>query len=146
MQLSADKDKSKWQRTADFVFGLPADDSIFLGMWSYHFVNDDDDYQSNHYLVGITYEGFFGGTFENSKGERSWSFGVHRDVYCTAQGIVSIKTGYRFGLLYGYDNMDLFDTGLFPMLQLYADLQYKKVGVQFAWAGSALTAGIFFRF
>lgn len=60
--------------------------------------------------------------------------------------MVSMEIGYRLGILYGYDSMQLSDTGLFPLLQLYSDLHYKNVGVQFCWTGSVLTVGFLIRF
>jgi hypothetical protein len=137
---------SGWGRFTDFVVGQTADDTIYLGMWSYHFIDNEDDYETTHNLVALTYRGIFLGTFENSLDDRTWGAGVQRDMYRTELGIFSMEIGYRLGLLYGYDSMQVADTGLFPLLQVYSDLHYEHVGVQLAWAGSTVTAGFFFRF
>ncbi len=129
----------------DFVVGQPAQDTIYLGMWSHHFIDNSDDYQTTHNLLAITYRGFYGGTFQNSLRRSYLGGGIPRDVYRTNIDIISIEIGYRLGILYGYDSMELYDNGLFPLLQLYSDLDYKNVGVQFSWAGSALTVGFLIR-
>lgn len=100
-------------------------------MWSHHFIDNSDDYQTTHNLLAITYRGFYGGTFQNSLDDRTWGVGIQRDVYRTNLDIISIEIGYRLGILYGYDSMEVYDTGLFPLLQLYSDLHYKNVGVCF---------------
>ncbi len=145
-ELTRENKQSEWRQLGEFVVGHPADDTIYLGMWSYHFIDNDDDYQTTHNLLAITYRGYFGGTFINSLDDRTWGAGVQRDVYRTEMGIFSMEIGYRLGLLYGYDSMQIANTGLFPLLQVYSDLHYEHVGVQFAWAGSTVTAGFFFRF
>ncbi len=128
------------------LWGQPAMDSLYLGMWSYHFVDDDDEYQSTHNLIGFTYAGVFLGTFENSRNDRTWGIGIQRDVYRTTWGILSVEAGYRLGMMHGYDKMELYDSGLFPLFQLYSDVRYKNLGIQFSWGGSALTAGFLVRF
>ncbi len=97
-------------------------------------------------LMAMIYRGYIGGTFINSLDDLTWGAGVQLDVCRTALGIFSMEIGYRLGLLYGYESMQMANTGLFPLLQLYSDLHYEHVGVQFAWAGSTVTAGFFFRF
>ena len=137
---------SGWNRFADFVVGQPADDTIYLGMWSYHFIDNDDDYETAHKLLALTYRGYFAGTFINSLSDRTVGAGLQRDMYRTELGILSLEIGYRLGLMYGYDSMQVANTGLFPLLQVYSDFHFEHFGVQFAWAGSTVTAGLLFRF
>lgn len=129
-----------------FLLGDPASDSIYLGMWSYHAVDDDESYSSTHNLIGITYKSVFAGTFENSHDNRAWAVGFQRDVYRTALSELSVDMGYRLGMMYGYEKLEIYDSGIFPLLQLYSDISYKKIGAQIAWAGSVVTAGLFLRF
>lgn len=144
--FSQEDGASGWERFREFVVGQPAQDTIYLGMWSHHFIDNSDDYQTTHNLLAITYRGFYGGTFQNSLDDRTWGAGIQRDVYRTNLDSISIEIGYRLGILYGYDSMEVYDTGLFPLLQLYSDLHYKNVGVQFSWAGSVVTVGFLVRF
>ncbi len=130
----------------DFLYGQPAQDSIYLGMWSLHFIDDDDDYTNTHNLLGMVYKGIFLGTFLNSHDERAWALGIQRDVYKTKVDVLDVDIGYRFGMMHGYENLQLFDTEIFPLLQLYGDFSYKKLGIQFSWAGTVVTAGFFIRF
>ncbi|MGI9536945.1 MAG: hypothetical protein ACR2PB_07735 [Desulfocapsaceae bacterium] len=135
-----------WQHIYQLFKGEPAQNSIYLGMWSHHIIDNDDEYQTTHNLLGITYRGFFGGTFINSVDEQAWGAGVQRDLYSTKYEVISMELGYRLGVLYGYDSMQMANSGLFPLLQMYADLHYEHIGIQLSWAGSAITAGFFLRF
>ena len=128
------------------VWGQPAMDSVYLGMWSYHFIDDNDEYQSTHNLIGLTYQGIFAGTFLNSRDNRAWGLGWQRDVYKSRWGALNAEIGYRLGILYGYEKMELWDTGVFPLLQVYSDVRFKNIGMQFSWGGSAVTAGFFVRY
>ncbi len=98
------------------------------------------------FTMKIRDKGIFAGTFENSKDDRTWTAGIQRDVYRTNLGVLSVDIGYRLGLMYGYETMEIADSGIFPLLQVYSDLRYKMVGVQFSWAGSVVTAGCILHF
>jgi hypothetical protein len=124
----SEQGEEKQQGFWGFLWGIPAENSINLGMWSYHFIDNDDSYRTTHNLIAITYKGIFGGTFENSKDDRTWTAGVQRDVYRTNLGVLSVDMGYRLGLMYGYDKMEIFNSGIFPLLQVYSNLRYKRVG------------------
>lgn len=137
-----EKEKNFW----DFLRGIPAENSINLGMWSYHFIDNDDSYRTTHNLIAITYKGIFAGTFENSNDDRTWTAGIQRDIYSTNLGVLSVDIGYRLGLMHGYEKMVIADSGITPLLQVYSDLRYKMVGVQFSWAGSVVTAGCILHF
>jgi hypothetical protein len=128
------------------IWGQASMDTAYLGMWSYHFVDDDDEYQTTHDFLGLTYKGIFGGTFENSRADRTWALGVQRDFYRTAWGPFNTEIGYRFGMMYGYEKMQLWDSGLFPLFQVYTDVRYKNIGLQFSWGGSAVTFGFLIRY
>jgi hypothetical protein len=129
----------------DFVKGEQAPSAVYAGMWSRHVVNSDDDYRSNHELLGLCYRGMFVGTFRNSHDNRGWGAGVQRDVYRGSVRDATWRFGYRAGIVYGYEELSLFDTKLFPFIQTYADLSYKQGGVELSWAGSTLLIGFFWR-
>lgn len=130
----------------NFLWGEPAEDSLMLGMWSFHFVDNDDSYQTNNQLLGISYRGYYAGAFKNSHDNQTWTLGFQREIYQTEMDFLSVSVGYKAGLMYGYETMQLFDTKLFPLFQVYTNLSYKRVGIQLAWAGSVLTAGFVIKF
>jgi len=138
-------DRGWRQALSDFLKGEEASTALYAGMWSRHFINNDDDYLSNHDLLGLCYRGMFVGTFRNSHGNRGWGAGVQRDVYRGSVRDASWRFGYRAGIVYGYEELSLFDTKLFPFVQTYADLSYKKGGVELSWAGSTVLIGFFWR-
>ena len=111
-------------------------------MWSEHFLDGNDDKRTRHDLVGISYHGYFLGTFLNSHDDRSWGLGMQRAMYKNRDYSLDFELGYRAGLMYGYDDSyEIGDTKLFPLLQVLADVGYGPVGVQFSWAGEVVTAG-----
>ncbi len=116
-----------------------------MGMWSRHFINNKDDYRTNHELVGACYNGYFFGTFKNSHSDRGGGAGFQRDVYRGQVRDAAWRFGYRAGIVYGYEELSLFDTKLFPFVQPYADLSYKQGGVELSWAGSTVLIGFFWR-
>jgi len=131
----------KWE----FLPGEPARNSIYLGMWSYHFWGDSD-YRTDNNLIGGVYRGCYAGTFINSHDDRTTSIGWQRDFYTRTREDLRLDVGYRFGIMHGYDEFSIGNSKLFPLLQFYADVAYKQVGVQFTWVGQAVTAGFLIRF
>ncbi|MBM9536999.1 hypothetical protein JWG43_07955, partial [Desulfobulbus alkaliphilus] len=125
--------------------GQPASDSLYLGLWSWHFINNDDNYRSRHDLIGLSLQGIFLGTFLNSHNNRTWAAGWQRDIYSQCYDKLSLQTGYRIGLMHGYEELSLGNSRLFPLLQVYNDISYRNIGVQFSWAGSVILAGFFLR-
>lgn len=129
----------------DLVLGEPGQDNLYVGMWSHHFLKGNEEYQTQNDLFGVSYNGYFFGTFINSHDVRAWSGGVQRDVYGNRWRRLKLEGGYRAGLLYGYDNITVGDTKVGPLLQLYADVSYRQVGLQFSWALEVVTAGFLVR-
>jgi hypothetical protein len=135
-------DERSW---SEVVWGQRAADKLYLGLWSHHFLDGDDGHRTDNDLIGVAYRGWFLGTFVNSDDDRSYSAGVQRDVYRRSAGNIRFDAGYRLGLLYGYDSYQIGNSKLFPALQLYGDLSFYRLGVQFSWAAEVVTAGFFLR-
>lgn len=129
----------------DIIVGEPSQDNLYLGMWSHHFLKGNEEYQTQNNLVGLSYHGYYFGTFINSYDDRAWSAGLQRDVYSDRWRWLKLEGGYRSGLLYGYDAITLGDTKLGPLFQLYADVSYRRWGLQFSWALEVVTAGFLVR-
>lgn len=140
---SNEMNASSWKTR---FWGRPFRNHLYLGMWSYHFQpRDGQDW--NNQLIAVSYHGYYAGTFYNTFSDRSWSLGVQRQWFQNNYGPLDVEVGYRAGLLNGYKNhMNLYDTHLFPLFQVVADIDYKGLGVEFSWAGVVLTAGFFYRF
>ncbi len=139
-------DEIRESEVLGLLWGEPGEDTIMLGMWSYHFVDNDDSYQTNNQLLAVSYKGYYAGTFINSHDNRTWSLGVERDIYRAGMDSLAVSVGYRAGIMYGYETMQIFETKLFPLFQVYTNLSYKWVGVQLTWAGSVVTSGFVFKF
>jgi len=133
-----------------YLWGAPSPNAIYLGTWSHHFNEESrrNNRQTNH-LVGLSYNGYYAGTFLNSNNDRVWSAGVQRTLASSQLGAVNLSAGYRLGLMHGYDERLTSLAGktpLFPILQLTLDATVKNVGVQLSWAGSVVTAGFTYHF
>jgi len=139
----------KPEQTSDWwtaIVGESWGNKLYLGMWSEHFLDGNDDKRTRHDLVGINYHGYFLGTFLNSYDDRSWGLGLQRAMYKNRYHSLDFELGYRAGLMYGYEGTyEIGDTKLFPLFQLLADVGYGPVGVQFSWAAEAVTAGFFIK-
>lgn len=140
---------NSFSENADWVsqwWGRPARDHIYLGMWTVHLQPGKDQENTNN-LIGMTYDGYFGGTFINTHGDRTWSAGWQRTLFQERYGDIEVEAGYRAGMMYGYRKfLNLYDTGFFPLLQTVLDIDYKGFGVQLSWAGVVVTAGFYYRF
>jgi hypothetical protein len=133
----------KW----DLLPGEPARNSLYLGMWSYHFdETDDDDFRTDNHLIGGAYRGCYAGTFINSSNDRTISLGWQRDFFTREWSDARLDLGYRAGIMYGYDDYSLGSTKLFPLAHLYADVEYRNFGVQFSWVAQVVTVGFLIRF
>jgi hypothetical protein len=139
-------DKWNISHLLESAWGEPAFSKLYLGMWSEHIVDDDDEYISNHQMLGVVLKGYFVGTFLTSHDNRGWAAGVQRDVYRDNWRGFTWEVGYRAGLVYGYEQLSISETKLFPLLLLYGDVGYEKIGLQFSWTASVVTAGFYLKF
>jgi len=110
---------------------------IHIGMWSTH-VFDISRGLANNWLVGVSWRGFYGGTFVNSFGNRSFAGGIYRTVIHGEDGPVVPALGYRVGVVTGYDERFMPLAGkmpALPMVQVVGDLEMGRMGLELAWAG-----------
>jgi len=118
------------------IAGKPIKNRIYIGMLSYHFRKQalyDDNYKN--FGMSFAHKGYYAAAFKNSYNDCTISAGLQR-FWCKYQikNNFNFVLGYRFGLLYGYDERMDKITGrmkVFPFVLPYANLQYKKVGIEF---------------
>jgi hypothetical protein len=123
-------DPDFWQK----LWGKKARDAILLGMWSIHvdgtgeYFGDGSNNDQNH-LVGLQYYGFSAGTFINSKDDRAYYFGPAREVYShNFTDDTRFDIGYKFGLLYGYDD-ELINVGGMSIFAIATfGISWKRLG------------------
>ena len=126
----------------DALWGRPFSDHLYLGMWTLHFQPGDDQETMNN-LVGLTYKGYFVGTFRNTHSDQVVAAGWHRALYKDKWGVFDVEAGYRLGLMYGYTK---FLPRLAPLPQAVIDIDYNGFGVELAWAGVVFSGGFYYRF
>jgi len=143
----AHSNRSFWQAIA----GKPINNRIYLGMWSYHFrkkARHDDD--SNNLGVSLVHKGYYAAAFKNSYNDLTISAGIQRSwCECPIRKNFDFILGYRLGLIYGYDERMDKTAGrmkVFPYILPFADLQYKKVGIEFQTFIYVVTASFYFNF
>jgi hypothetical protein len=97
-------DSDMWQT----IWGQKAQDAILLEMVSCHLSGSGNifgsgDSEEHNQLLGVQYYGLTAGTFINSHHDRSFLFGVAREVYTReiAEN-TRLDIGYNLGLLEGY--------------------------------------------
>ena len=138
-------DSNIWQK----IWGKKARDAILLGMWSLHldgtgeYFGSGSNNDQNH-LLGVQYYGLTAGTFINSKDGRAWFFGPTREVYSrnfTADTRFDI--GYKFGLLYGYDD-DLRNVdGISIFSGIFFGISWKRIGFDLGIIPTGIITGNF---
>lgn len=119
----------------EFIKGVPARDSLHLGMWSLHLDGSGDIFGSgknneHNHLIGVQYMGFNAGTFINSHDNRTYSVGLSREVY-SRQYTENLRfdAGYKLGLLYGYkDNLPSIK-GVSGYAMPVFGLSWRRIGV-----------------
>jgi hypothetical protein len=112
------------------VKGTPMDDSIMLGMQSYHTSNRHDFNEKNN-LVGIEYRGYTFNTLKNSFNDQSYLAGVSRQIWqkhvCKN---LDVNLQYKAGLLYGYKDRYPNIGGITPLALPFVGVTVmKKIGV-----------------
>lgn len=114
---------------------------IYFGMWTSH-VRDPGGGLDANSLIGLAFHGFYGATFTNSYGERSVAAGIQRSFTSPKDGSLTTALGYRVGLVTGYDQRFLGVAGKTPALpfaQLVGSLDHRKLGVELAYSGLAVS-------
>jgi hypothetical protein len=118
-------------------------------MWSTHF-RDLRRGLSNNWLIGLGWGRFYGGTFVNSFGHRSFTAGIQRTVAKSDEdGAIVRSFGYRLGVVSGYDERFISIaswTPVLPLAQLLGSLETGRTGLDVGWAGLVGTVGPSFRF
>jgi hypothetical protein len=127
----------------------PLGTRVYFGMWSTHFRDLHRGLNSNQ-LIALAHRGYYGGTFINSFGDRSIVGGIQRSLKRTERSSSAAPTlGYRMGLLTGYDERFLGIAGKVPVLpfaQILGGLDYRRIGVELAYAGVVGSLAVNYRF
>jgi hypothetical protein len=116
---------------------------VYVGLWTTHFRDIGKGLRQN-WLLGVNYRGFYGGTFVNSFGGRSFTAGIQRTVARGADGTVVPRAGYRLGLVTGYDERFWSLAGKTPVLpfpQILGGVDSGITGIELGIAPLVATLG-----
>lgn len=121
---------------------------IYVGLWSTHF-RDLARGPRQNWLVGLGWRGFYGGTFVNSFGNRSFTAGIQRTVARGEDDAIVPSLSYRLGVVSGYDERFMAIASRLPVLplgQLLGGVEAGRAGVELGLAPLVATLGPNFRF
>lgn len=105
---------------------------LYFGMWTTHLKHDGVSLQNN-WVVGLTFRGFFGGTFLNSYGRRAFTAGIQRTILSAEPRPIGASLGYRLGVVSGYDGRFMAiarETPVLPFVQPFVMIDVNRVGVE----------------
>ena len=121
---------------------------IYVGMWTMH-LKDLTRGLDNNWLLGVSWRGYYAGTFVNSYGGRAVTAGIQRTVARGADAQVVPSLGYRLGFVTGYDERFMgiaSKTPVLPLAQVVGDVEMGPTGLELAWAGLIASLGPNIRF
>lgn len=119
---------------------------LYVGMWTTHLRDVRRGLDSNA-LIGLALKGYYGATFINSFGDRSFALGIER-IWIRGEGSFSVSLGYRAGLVAGYDERLMPFAGktpVLPMAQVVGNLDHRKLGIDLAYAGVVASLSLSYR-
>jgi hypothetical protein len=129
-------------------WGDPAQNAAYALMGTLHLHHMHTGLASSRYF-GATVRGIYAGTFVTSYGDRALTAGAERNwIAGNLSETWRMSWGYRVGLLYGYDAELMRLAGKTPVLpaaEMLLDVSYRKLGVQFGYAGIVATVGGYWR-
>lgn len=136
------------------LWGVPASEfRLAVGLWSVH-TSENSRRNGQNNLLGISYKGYFGGTFINSYYKRAYTVGIQRYwlMNLFLQDL-NYELGYRIGLVSGYKGYNasginsLRDSNVIPFIQFVFGLNYKNVGWEISTPNlSVISTGFYIRF
>ncbi len=127
-EAGAEPPAQRLSRLWEFVIGAPPDNSIVLGMRSYH--TNDDNYNENNNMLAIDYNGYTAGTVNNSFRQQVFFVGVCREIYRhRISRHTTIDIRYRLGLMHGYRSHYPNIKGFSAVALPFTSFCYKRVGI-----------------
>jgi hypothetical protein len=126
----------------------PEPTRLYFGMWTTH-LKDDAVALDNNWVVGVTYRGFFGGTFLNSFGRRAYTGGVQRTLLASERQPVGVSLGYRVGVVSGYDGRFMRmarDTPVLPFVQPFVTIDMQRIGIEVSYTFVVVSMAASYRF
>ena len=121
---------------------------LYFGMWTTHLKHDVVGLQNN-WVGGLTYRGFFGGTFLNSYGRRAFTAGIQRTLLAAEPRPFGASLGYRVGVVSGYDGRFMRiarETPVLPFVQPFVTLEVHRIGfeIQYTFVIVSVAASVRF--
>ena len=126
----------------------PEPTRLYFGMWTTH-LKHDEVALDNNWVVGLTYRGYFGGTFLNSFGRRAYTGGLQRTVLASEPRPVGASLGFRIGVVSGYDGRFMRiarDTPVLPFIQPFVTVDVQRIGFEVSYTFVVMSVAASYRF
>lgn len=121
-----------WGKSWKLIKGQPIDDSILLGMYSYHTRKDRDQMNESNNLAAIDFKGYSLGTFNNSYHVQTYYVGIGRKVYEYELPYgVNMDLKYRLVAFHGYSRYEPDIAGITPTVIPMLGFSKGHLGVDF---------------
>ena len=139
------------QAQAGHLWGKPAPDVLYLGMWSHHLLNNNFPSMMADNLIGFSYQGYAAATYRNSYLEQSYVLALRREWRSGRLGeACQYQFGFQAGVIDGYHSSNLILSKRLPLTPYIAptfSLTIKKhLGVEIAYIYYAFTASLYWQF
>jgi hypothetical protein len=121
---------------------------LYVGMWTLH-LKDPAYKLDNNWLVGITWRGYFVGTFLNSYGKRAYTAGIQRPIVQDGSGAMQSMLGFRVGAISGYDGRFMKiarETPVLPIVSAFGMVEYQRIGIEVSYTFVIVSAAVTYRF
>lgn len=106
----------------------PDRDRVIGGLWAMHpFEPQFPELDATRGFGGL-YGHWFGATFVNSYDVRTFIVGIERNWLCLRRGVFGVGTGYRVGLITGYDERLVEIARHTPVLPFGGVLLWTQIG------------------
>lgn len=127
------KDDKKFLKNSwEYVKGKPSDNALNLLMFSYHTRSDRDLMNESNKLVGLDYNGYCIGTYNNSYHSQTYYAGITRKVYEKKLPVgVNMDVNYKLMAMKGYQRYEFNVGGITPLIVPEVAFSKGLLGVNF---------------
>ncbi|MEO8069889.1 MAG: hypothetical protein ABI652_00680 [Acidobacteriota bacterium] len=121
---------------------------LYIGMWTTH-LKHEVIVLDNNWIIGASWNGFFGATFLNSFGRRAFTGGIERALASGTRGAIGASLGFRLGVVTGYDERFTRlarDIPVLPFAQPFVVIDVEHVGVEVSYTFVVVSLAVSYRF
>ncbi|MDD3149722.1 MAG: hypothetical protein PHV68_02715 [Candidatus Gastranaerophilales bacterium] len=128
-EISENKIKDKLKTIWIITKGEPADNSLLMGMYSYHTAHRWKNYNEQNNMLALQIKGISIGTFDNSYDNQTYFASFARKLHTwELPKNFELDFQYKAGIMHGYDDKYPNIAGITPIILPIIGLNYKGYG------------------